>query len=79
MATNLPGNEMRKTGQTPIFVVVTGLSGAGKTLALRCFEDLGFYCVDNLPAALLGTFAELLLNNEAQRDRIAVCVHALTK
>lgn len=70
---------MRKTGQTPIFVVVTGLSGAGKTLALRCFEDLGFYCVDNLPAALLGTFAELLLNNEAQRDRIAVCVDARTK
>lgn len=34
-------------------VVLTGLSGAGKTVALRAFEDLGFYCVDNLPTALL--------------------------
>jgi UPF0042 nucleotide-binding protein len=34
-------------------VVLTGLSGAGKTVALRAFEDLGFYCVDNLPTSLL--------------------------
>ena len=34
-------------------VVLTGLSGAGKTVALRAFEDLGFYCVDNLPTTLL--------------------------
>src|ERR687897_269369 len=40
-------------------VIVTGLSGSGKSVAIKCFEDLGFYCVDNLPTALLPTFAEL--------------------
>lgn len=40
-------------------VIVTGLSGSGKSVAIKCFEDLGFYCVDNLPTALLSTFAEL--------------------
>jgi UPF0042 nucleotide-binding protein len=41
------------------FVIVTGLSGAGKSEVIRCFEDLGFYCVDNLPPALIVRFAEL--------------------
>lgn len=40
-------------------VIVTGLSGAGKSEVIRCFEDLGFYCVDNLPPALIVRFAEL--------------------
>jgi UPF0042 nucleotide-binding protein len=40
-------------------VIVTGLSGSGKSVAIKCFEDLGFYCVDNLPTALLRSFAEL--------------------
>jgi len=40
-------------------VIVTGLSGSGKSVAIKCFEDLGFYCVDNLPTALLPTFADL--------------------
>lgn len=39
-------------------VIVTGLSGSGKTVALRTFEDLGYYCVDNLPAALLPAFVQ---------------------
>lgn len=43
----------------PVFVIVTGLSGAGKTEAMRALEDLGFFCVDNLPPALIPTFAEL--------------------
>jgi RNase adapter protein RapZ len=46
------------TGRTR-FVVVTGLSGAGKSEVIRCFEDLGFYCIDNLPPALIVRFAEL--------------------
>ncbi len=46
------------TGRTR-FVVVTGLSGAGKSEVIRCFEDLGFYCVDNLPPELIVRFAEL--------------------
>jgi UPF0042 nucleotide-binding protein len=40
-------------------VVITGLSGAGKTETLRCMEDIGYYCVDNLPPSLLEKFAEL--------------------
>ena len=58
------------------FVLVTGLSGAGKTLALRIFEDLGYYCVDNLPAALFPTFAELIIRSDTQRPGAAVCVDA---
>ncbi len=41
------------------FIVVTGLSGAGKSQAIRALEDLGFFCVDNLPVALIPTFADL--------------------
>ena len=41
------------------FVVVTGASGSGKTQALKCLEDLGFFCVDNLPPALIPKFTEL--------------------
>src|SRR5687768_12481869 len=40
-------------------VVITGLSGAGKSHALKCFEDVGYFCIDNLPPALLPTFVEL--------------------
>ena len=41
------------------FVIVTGLSGSGKSEAMRALEDMGFYCVDNLPPALITKFAEL--------------------
>ncbi len=40
-------------------VVITGLSGSGKTLAIRAFEDMGYFCVDNLPVALIPVFADL--------------------
>lgn len=50
--------------------MVTGLSGAGKSLAIRSLEDLGFYCVDNLPADLIGAFADL--GSAAGRRRLAV-------
>jgi len=42
------------------FFIVSGLSGSGKTIALQALEDVGFYCIDNLPAALLAHFAGLL-------------------
>ncbi|WP_367566569.1 RNase adapter RapZ [Lacrimispora sp.] len=45
-------------------VIVTGMSGAGKTQALKMLEDMGFYCVDNLPIPLMETFAELTWNNQ---------------
>ena len=40
-------------------VIVSGRSGAGKTVALRCIEDLGYYCVDNLPVVLLPNLVEI--------------------
>jgi UPF0042 nucleotide-binding protein len=52
------------------FIVITGMSGAGKALAMRAFEDFGFYCVDNLPPALVPMLAELC--QRGQIGRIAV-------
>ena len=46
--------------ETIQLVVVTGMSGAGKTVAMQSFEDLGYFCVDNMPQALLGKFWELV-------------------
>lgn len=54
------------------FVILTGLSGAGKTRAMHAMEDIGFYCVDNLPPALIPVFYELCANAEALQHRIAV-------
>lgn len=53
-------------------VVVTGLSGAGKTQAIHALEDLGFFCVDNLPPALLAPFADLCRQSESPVRRVAV-------
>lgn len=58
-------------------VIVTGMSGAGKTVALKAMEDLGFYCVDNLPVFLLETFAELLLNaGENRRAAVGIDIRS---
>jgi len=58
----------------PAFVVVTGLSGAGKSHALRALEDLGYFCVDNLPIALIPTFADLTMSGRNDLQRAAVVV-----
>ena len=47
-------------------VIVTGMSGAGKTAALKMLEDMGFYCVDNLPIPLVGKFAELVQSSSGE-------------
>jgi RNase adapter protein RapZ len=60
------------------FVLVTGLSGSGKGQAMRILEDLGYYCVDNLPATLIPKLAELVLSPGGSGKRIAVCVDART-
>lgn len=52
------------------FVIITGLSGAGRTLALRIFEDHGYFCVDNLPPALIPKFAELC--RQTRKNKIAL-------
>lgn len=57
------------------FIIITGLSGAGKSHALRALEDIGFYCVDNIPPALLSTFRELCeKSNDTRMQRVAVVV-----
>ncbi|MFA7467442.1 MAG: RNase adapter RapZ, partial [Desulfotomaculaceae bacterium] len=55
-------------------VIVTGLSGAGKTQALRCLEDMGYFCVDNLPPALIPKFAELCAQSGRHINNIALVV-----
>ncbi len=55
-------------------VIVTGLSGAGKTQAVRSLEDLGFFCVDNLPPALIPKFVELCTQSKKDIDKIALVV-----
>jgi UPF0042 nucleotide-binding protein len=57
-------------------VVVTGLSGSGKSTALRVLEDLGFYCVDNLPVALLPRFVELWETSREEVHRVALGIDA---
>lgn len=54
------------------FVIVTGLSGAGKTGAMHALEDIGFFCVDNLPPALIPVFYDLCLDSDSLRQRVAV-------
>lgn len=49
-------------------VIVTGVSGAGKTTALKTLEDMGFTCVDNLPVLLIGKFVELLRGDQSRKD-----------
>lgn len=54
------------------FVVVTGMSGAGKRTAMKMLEDAGFYCVDNLPAALISTFVELITLPKSEITKVAL-------
>ncbi len=56
------------------FVVITGLSGAGKSYAIKCFEDMGFFCVDNLPTTLIPTFADLVARSNHTASRVALGV-----
>ena len=53
-------------------VLITGMSGSGKSQAVDVLEDIGFYCVDNVPAFLLPTFVNLLMDSQNKHDRIAI-------
>lgn len=55
-------------------IIITGLSGAGKSWAIKCFEDMGYYCVDNLPTTLIPTFAGLCAHSTRRIERIALGV-----
>ncbi len=63
-----------RTAVTSRFVVLTGLSGSGKSQAIRALEDLGYFCVDNLPVSLLPMLAELTLRAGTEISRAAVVV-----
>jgi len=56
------------------FVILTGLSGAGKTEAIRCLEDIGYFCIDNMPPTLIPKFAEACFKTDGKIDRIALVI-----
>jgi len=62
------------TPPTHRFIVLTGLSGAGKSQAMRALEDLAYFCVDNLPITLLPTFAELTMRPDTEIEKAAVVI-----
>ncbi|MBQ5320683.1 MAG: RNase adapter RapZ [Oscillospiraceae bacterium] len=53
-------------------VIVTGLSGAGKSRTIDALEDIGFYCVDNIPPKLISKFVELSMQSEGKLDKLAI-------
>lgn len=54
------------------FIIITGLSGAGKTQVIRCMEDLGYYCIDNMPPVLLPKFVEICYGSGGKTDKVAM-------
>lgn len=64
--------ESAESTPVPQIVIVSGLSGAGKSHVLHCFEDVGFFCVDNLPPPLIPTFIHLYTQSEPNNRRIAL-------
>ncbi len=67
MGALLPSEEKR-------FVIITGLSGAGKSSASNYFEDMGYFCVDNLPAPLISTLADLVVKAENSIHKICLVI-----
>ena len=65
---------MKKT-----FIVLTGLSGSGKSQAIRALEDLGYFCVDNLPTSLILTLAKLSLRGGGNIEKVAIVVDVREK
>ena len=53
-------------------MIITGLSGAGKSRVVDALEDIGYFCVDNMPPKLMPTFVQLLLNSRERRDKVAI-------
>jgi UPF0042 nucleotide-binding protein len=56
------------------FVIITGLSGAGKSQAIKAFEDLDYYCIDNLPPKLIQKFADLCFQSQGKMDKVALVI-----
>src|SRR5207253_8260745 len=62
--------EETENGRAPDVVIITGLSGSGMSSATNAFEDLGYFCVDNLPTTMLQTFARVVRPGEEKEARI---------
>ena len=76
----IAGRRIRKPRDGAELVIITGMSGSGKASALKAFEDLGYYCVDNLPVELIPRFAELAVqSSETPRTALVVDVREGTK
>lgn len=54
------------------FVIITGMSGAGKSRTIDALEDIGFYCIDNMPPKLISKFAEICLQSDGRISRVAI-------
>lgn len=55
-------------------LIITGMSGAGKSLGVKYFEDIGYFCVDNLPPSLIPKFAEVIIHGKSNHDKIALII-----
>ncbi len=76
-----PDHDTSPTGHSPAgatLVIVSGMSGSGKSVALKTFEDLGYYCVDNLPAELLPAFVRSATANLTEAAKLAVGIDVRT-
>jgi UPF0042 nucleotide-binding protein len=60
------------TSETPQIVIITGISGAGKSSVLRCFEDMGFFTIDNLPPPLMDKFIEVFYSSGSEIKGVAM-------
>ena len=65
---------MKSPAKDNRFLIVTGLSGSGKTVVSRALEDLGYYCIDNLPAKLIPDLVDLWLKKKVEIERVALVI-----
>ena len=75
----LPEDAGAAAPASPTVVIVSGLSGSGKSVALKTFEDLDYYCVDNLPVDLLPSFVRSLVREDELPPKIAVGIDARSR
>ncbi|BGE83071.1 RNase adapter RapZ [Staphylococcus petrasii] len=71
---NQTDNETSEKISKSELLVVTGLSGAGKSVVIQCLEDIGFFCVDNLPPILLPKFVELMEQGNPSLQKVAIAI-----
>src|SRR5262245_48122879 len=67
MAQKKKNNLPDQKSNTPDIVIITGLSGSGMSAATNAFQDIGYFCVDNLPITMLQTFARLITSDEDEK------------